>query len=173
MIKKYNHYFNACNTIMETLSQFDNFNDIYAELIKTCVIEFKHELILPEILNKFVDRISKENYSNENKIQNTFRFDLYSNFLMKLYDKLNSNLLPYLSIIENLLKHDSCLIRDSIIYIYGEITRKILNREACVNNLKSKTLQNKLLDKLYEHMHDQDLKVRKKNNIDMASFIYE
>jgi len=162
MIKKYNHYFNACNTIMETLSQFDNFNDIYAELIKTCVIEFKHELILPEILNKFVDRISKENYSNENKIQNTFRFDLYSNFLMKLYDKLNSNLLPYLSIIENLLKHDSCLIRDSIIYIYGEITRKILNREACVNNLKSKTLQNKLLDKLYEHMHDQDLKVRKK-----------
>lgn len=151
MIKKYNHSYGACVMIMQTLPHYEHYSALYADLIHTCVQQLGYESILPDILREF--RHHTNNTSNSNEKENP-NLKYYSQFLIDLSDRLAANLLPYLSLIQDFLDDESYLMRNSIIYIYGEIIIKVLNQETTSKDLKLKQMRNELLDTLCEHIHD-------------------
>jgi len=161
MIKKYNHSYGACVMIMQTLPHYEHFSSIYADLIQTCVVQLSYESILTDILREFRHHTTNiTNGSSETKENPNLKY--YSQFLIDLCDRLASNLLPYLSLVQDFLEDESHLIRNSIIYIYGEIIIKVLNQEATAKDLKLKKMRNELLDTLCEHLHDSNALVRSK-----------
>ena len=139
--------------IMQTLPHYEHYSSLYADLIQTCVIQLGYESILPDVLREF-------RHTNLSPVQsssakgNDSELKAYSQFLIELADKLSQHLLPYLSLVEDLLEEESYLMRNAIIHIYGEIIIKVLNQEATSTDLKLKQMRNELLDTLLEHMHD-------------------
>lgn len=79
-----------------------------------------------------------------------------------MFFRLAPNLLPYISLIQDFLDDESYLMRNSILYIYGEIIVKVLNQEATSNDLKLKQMRNELLDTLTEHLMDVHSTTRSK-----------
>lgn len=158
MIKKYNHSYGACVMIMQTLPHYEHYSSIYADLIQTCVQQLSYESILPDILREF--RHHTNNTSTNEKDNPNLKY--YSQFLIDLSDRLAPNLLPYLSLIQDFLDDESYLMRNSIIYIYGEIIIKVLNQETTAKDLKLKQMRNELLDTLCEHIHDTNAIARSK-----------
>ena len=137
MIKKYNHSYGACVMIMQTLPHYEHYSSIYADLIQTCVQQLSYESILPDILREF--RHHTNNTSTNEKDNPNLKY--YSQFLIDLSDRLAPNLLPYLSLIQDFLDDESYLMRNSIIYIYGEIIIKVLNQETTAKDLKLKQIK--------------------------------
>ncbi len=161
MIKKYNHSYGACVMIMQTLPHYEHFSSIYADLIQTCVVQLSYESILPDIMREFRHHTTNiTNGASETKENPNLKY--YSQFLIDLCDRLASNLLPYLSLVQDFLEDESYLMRNSIIYIYGEIIIKVLNQEATAKDLKLKKMRNELLDTLCEHIHDSNALARSK-----------
>jgi condensin complex subunit 1 len=154
MIKKYNHSYAACVMIVQTLPHYEHFSSLYADLIQTCVVQLGYESILPDFLREF----RHVNLSNSSDNNPNLKF--YSQFLIDLADRLASHLLPYLSLIQDFLDEESYLMRNSVLYIYGELIIKVLNKEATDNDLKLKQMRNELLDTLCEHMHDTNALAR-------------
>ena len=139
--------------IMQTLPHYDHYSSLYAELIYTCVSQLGYESILPDVLREFRHTNLSSGQSSNAK-GNESELKAYSQFLIELADKLSPQLLPYLSLIQDLLDEESYLMRNAIIYIYGEIIIKVLNQETTSNDLKLKEMRNELLDTLLEHIHD-------------------
>jgi len=131
---------------------------MYADLIHTCVVQQSYESILPDILREF--RHHTNNSGSNEKENPNLKF--YSQFLIDLSDRLADKLLPYLSLIQDFLDDESYLMRNSIIYIYGEIIIQVLNQEKTANDLKLKQMRNELLDTLCEHIHDLNALARSK-----------
>lgn len=63
-------------------------------------------------------------------------------------------MVPYISLIQDFLDDDAYLMRNSVLYIYGEIIINVLNQEATSKDLKLKQMRNELLDTLSEHLMD-------------------
>lgn len=77
------------------------------------------------------------------------------NYKLSIFQhRLASNLLPYISLIQDFLDDDAYLMRNSILHIYGEIIINVLNQEATSKDLKLKQMRNELLDTLSEHLMD-------------------
>jgi condensin complex subunit 1 len=160
MIKKFNHSYGACVMIIQTLPHYEHFSTLYADLIQTCVTQLSYESILPDLLREFHHTNLSSGSSDSNKENPNLKF--YSQFLVDLADRLAQHLLPYLSLIQDLLDEESYLMRNSILYIYGEIIIRVLNQEACSNDLKQKQMRNELLDELVDHIHDSNALTRSK-----------
>jgi condensin complex subunit 1 len=169
MIKKYNHSYGACVTILQTLPHYEHFSAIYADLIQTCVLQLGYESILSDLLREFrhtnmspggggggsggaANQAAKENPNTK----------YYAQFLVEITDRLAVQLLPYLSLIQDFLDDESYLMRNAVLYAYGEIVVKCLHRDATANDLKLKQMRNELLDTLIEHIHDCNGLVRSK-----------
>lgn len=156
MIKKYNHSYGACVTIIQTLPHYEHYSAIYADLIQTCVVQLGYESILPELLRE----LSHANLSGgavaggggAAGVENP-NIKFFSQFILDLADRLSTHLVPYLSLIQELLDDESYLMRNAILQTYGEIIMRKLTRESCTD-LKLKQLRNELLDILIEHIHD-------------------
>jgi condensin complex subunit 1 len=167
MIKKFNHSYGACVMIIQTLPHYEHFSALYADLIQTTVTQLGYESILPDLLREFHHTNLSSGSSNptaaaaSTKSENP-NLKFYSQFLIDLADRLAPNLLPYLSLIQDLLDEESYLMRNSILYIYGEIIVRVLNQEATNNDLKLKQMRNELLDTLSEHIHDVNALTRSK-----------
>jgi condensin complex subunit 1 len=152
MIKKYNHSYGACVMIIQTLPHYEHFSSLYADLIQTTVVQLGYESILPDLLREFRHNNQSNNVGGgKDKDQN---LKYYSQFLVDLADRLAPHLLPYISLIQDFLDDDAYLMRNSILYIYGEIIIRVLNQEATANDLKLKQMRNELLDTLGEHLMD-------------------
>lgn len=162
MIKKYNHSYGACVMIIQTLPHYEHLSSLYADLIQTCVLQLGYESILPDILREFAHtNLSSGSNSNNAAGKENPNLKFYSQFLIDLADRLAANFLPYLSLIQEFLDEESYLMRNSILYIYGEIIVKILNKDSS-NDLKSKQMRDELLDTLLEHIHDTNALTRSK-----------
>jgi condensin complex subunit 1 len=166
MIKKFNHSYGACVMIIQTLPHYEHFSALYADLIYTTVTQLGYESILPDLLREFhhTNLSSGSNPTTaaaSTKSENP-NLKFYSQFLIDLADRLAPNLLPYLSLIQDLLDEESYLMRNSILYIYGEIIVRVLNQETTNNDLKLKQMRNELLDTLSEHIHDVNALTRSK-----------
>jgi condensin complex subunit 1 len=167
MIKKYNHSYGACVMIIQTLPHYEHLSTLYADLIQTCVTQLGYESILPDILREFRHTIQSggttsnnnagANRDNQKENPNN---KFYSQFLIDLVDRLAAHLLPYLSLIQDFLDDESYLMRNSILYIYGELIVKVLNQAATNSDLKLKQMRNELLDTLMEHVHDSNALTR-------------
>jgi condensin complex subunit 1 len=152
MIKKYNHSYGACVQIIQTLPHCEHYSALYADLIQTCVVQLSYESILPDLLREF----RHTNLSNTGEVatgKENPNIKFYSQFLIDLADRLASHLVPYLSLIQDFLDEESYLMRNSILYIYGEIIIRVLDKEA-MNDPKMKQMRNELLDTLIENIHD-------------------
>lgn len=160
MIKKYNHSYGACVTIIQTLPHYEHYSAMYADLIQTCVVQLSYESILPDLLRE----LSHANLSGSSggaaagaggagATAENPNIKFYSQFIFDLADRLAPQLVPYLSLIQELLHEESYLMRNAILYTYGEIILKKLNRESS-SDLKLKQMRNELLDILLEHIHD-------------------
>ena len=157
MIKKYNHSYSACVMIVQTLPHYEHFSSVYADLIQTCVIQLGYESILPDILREF----SHANLSTGSGAKENPNLKFYSQFLIELADRLSSQLLPYLSLIQEFQDEESYLMRNSVLYIYGEILIKVLNKDN-MSDLKCKQARDELLDHLMDHIHDTNAVARSK-----------
>ena len=125
MIKKYNHSYGACVMIMQTLPHYEHYSSLYADLIQTCVTQLGYESILPDVLREFRHTNLSSGQSGSTVKGNDSELKAYSQFLIELADRLAPNLLPYLSLIQDLLDEESYLMRNAIIHIYGEIIIKV------------------------------------------------
>ncbi|RNA14671.1 condensin complex subunit 1, partial [Brachionus plicatilis] len=157
MIKKYNHSYSACVMIVQTLPHYEHFSSVYADLIQTCVIQQGYESILPDILREF----SHANLSTAAGNKENPNLKFYSQFLIELADRLASQFLPYLSLVQEFQDEESYLMRNSVFYIYGELLIKVLNKET-MSDFKSKQTRDELLDHLMDHIHDTNAVVRSK-----------
>ncbi|CAF0903319.1 unnamed protein product [Brachionus calyciflorus] len=157
MIKKYNHSYSACVMIVQTLPHYEHFSSIYADLIQTCVTRLGYESILPDILRE----LTHTNMSSGTGNKENPNIKFYSQFLIDLADRLAENFLPYLSMVQEFQDEESYLMRNSVLYIYGEILVKVLNKEN-VTDLKTKQARDELLDNLMEHIHDVNAVARSK-----------
>lgn len=166
MIKKYNHSYGACVTIIQTLPHYEHYSAMYADLIQTCVVQLGYESILPDLLRELshANLSGGATGSGSNAIAGASaataavaaenpHIKFYSQFIFDLADRLAAQLVPYLSLIQELLHEESYLMRNAILYTYGEIILKVLNRES-QNDLKLKQMRNELLDILIDHIHD-------------------
>jgi condensin complex subunit 1 len=161
MIKKFNHSYGACVMIVQTLPHYEHFSGLYADLIETCVKELGYESILPDLLREFRHTNLNSAGGNTNKENPNIKY--YSQFLIDLSDRLAPQLLPYLSLIQDLLDDESYLMRNAIIYLYAEIVIKVLNEETTnTGDLKLKQMRNELLDTICEHIHDVNAFTRSK-----------
>lgn len=170
MIKRYNHSYGACVTIVQTLPHCEHYSALYADLIQTCVVQLGYESILPDLLREFRHANLSSGSSggsggggggaNAANVENASTKS-YSQFMMELADRLSSHLVPYLSLIQELLDEESYLMRNAILYTYGEMIVKVLNKDTS-NDLKLKQMRNELLDILMEHIHDTNGLTRSK-----------
>lgn len=154
MIKKYNHSYGACVTIVQTLPHCEHYSALYADLIQTCVAQLGYESILPDLLRELRHANLSGVGGGAGATAGADKF--YSQFIIELADRLASHLTPYLSLIQELLDEESYLMRNAILYTYGEIIIKVLKKEAASPDadLKVKQTRNELLDILIEHIHD-------------------
>lgn len=173
MIKKYNHSYGACVMIMQTLPHYEHLGAMYADLIKTCVIQLGYEAILPDILREF-RHTNLNNQANPGatgaagvagagagkSADNNPNLKFYSQFIIDLADSLAPQLQPYMSLIQDFLDDDSYLMRNAILHLYGEIIVKVLNQDATDKDLKLKQMRNELLDTLCDHIHDVNAMAR-------------
>jgi condensin complex subunit 1 len=103
MIKKYNHSYGACVMIIQTLSHYEHLNQVYADLIETCVKQLGYESILPDILRELrhhintIDQQKPTSGTAANKENPNLKF--YSQFLMELGDRLTVYLRKDLTLI--------------------------------------------------------------------------
>jgi condensin complex subunit 1 len=163
MIKKYNHSYGACVMIVQTLPHYEHLSSVYADLIQTCVTQLGYESILPDILREFRHTIqSGGNAGQSSKDKENPNNKFYSQFLIDLVERLAPHFVPYLSLIQDLLDDESYLMRNAILYIYGELICRILNQNATNDDLKLKQMRNELLDTLMEHIHDSNALTRSK-----------
>jgi condensin complex subunit 1 len=173
LIKKYNHSYGACVMIIQTLPHYEHLSALYADLVHTCVVQLGYEAILPDLLREFRHANSATTSKTQSSaaVAENPNIKYHSQFLMDLADRLASNLLNYLSLIQDLLDDDSYLMRSAILHLYGELIVKVLNEknttsaaaavvlnneddEAISSELKLKQMRNELLDTLLEHVHD-------------------
>lgn len=165
MIKKYNHSYGACVMIIQTLPHYEHLSALYADLVQTCVAELGYESILAEILREFRHTIlggTNTGVAANNKEKDNPNNKFYSQFLIDLVDRLPQHLMPYISLVQDFLDDESYLMRNAVLYIYGELCVRVLNAEATEKDLKLKQIRNELLDTLIEHVHDSNALTRSK-----------
>jgi condensin complex subunit 1 len=161
MIKKYNHSYGACVMITQTLSHYEHLSTIYSDLIQTCVNQLGYEAILPELLRELRHHLKTiESKTSNSKENPTIKF--YSQFLIELAERVTPHLMNNLVLLMDYLDEESYLMRNSILFIIGEIIIKVLNEENIKNDLKLKQTRNELLDTLCEHIYDVNAITRSK-----------
>ena len=160
MIKRFNHSYGACVMILQTLPHYEHLSSVYADLVQTVVVQLGYDSILSDILRELRHTISNQPAAKEKENPNT---KAYSQFLIELSDRLAPQLLAYLSLIQDFLDDENYLMRNSIIYIYGEIILKVLNPEAVARDAKLREMRNDLLETLIENIHDCHAMVRCKS----------
>ena len=161
MIKKYNHSYGACVMITQTLSHYEHLSIIYADLIQICVNQLGYEAILPDLLRELKHHMKTIELKTSNSKENpTIKF--YSQFLIELGERVPEHLIHYLSLLIEYLDEESYLMRNSILFIIGEIIIKVLNEESVKNDLNLKKTRNELLDTLCEHIYDSNALTRSK-----------
>ena len=166
MIKRYNHSYGACVMIIQTLPHYEHLSALYADLVHTCVTQLGYESILPEILREFRHTMqsggggARENAaasSNAKSDKENPNSKFYAQFLIDLADRLANHLLPYLSLFADFLDDESYLMRNAVLYIYGELVVNVLNEAAVTAaDAKAKQTRNELIETLLEHVHDSN-----------------
>ena len=161
MIKKYNHSYGACVMIVQTLSHYEHLSIVYADLIQTCVCQIGYEPILPALLRELKHHMKSVESKTANSKENPI-IKLYSQFLIELAERVPEKIIHELSLLIDYLDEESYLMRNSILFIIGEIVVKVLKEESVQNDLNLKKTRNELLDTLCEHIYDSNAITRSK-----------
>lgn len=161
MIKKYNHSYGACVMIVQTLPHYEHLSGVYADLILTCVKQLGYEPILPALMRELRHHIKTlELKTTSNKENPVVKF--YAQFLMDIGERLPTHMIHEISLIMDYLDDESYLLRNSVLFIIGEIIVKVLSEESINNDLNLKKTRNELLDTLCEHIYDSNAITRSK-----------